>query len=223
MTRLSPTNTRWRDLYDRHWVWAVPLALLAHAALFFFLPGEVSDRLHEALLPDPSVIVRPGSTGPMESVELRSVALDDPEPRPPPEPEDEEEVEVPVPTETASESITITEVEASPSEGNGTPEGVTGGEGDRPSAAGGGGGRVVPPRPVHLVIPEVPDEVDKKRARGESVHLLVHVLPDGTVGEVKIEKGSRIAALNDAALAAARRSRYTPPERAMWTRTEMRF
>ena len=220
MTRLSPTNTRWRDLYARHWVWAVPVALAAHAALFFFLPGEISDRIHEALLPDPSVIVRPGPTGPMESVQLRSVALEEPEP--PPEPEKEEEAEVPVPTETASESITIAEVEAAPAEGDGSPEGVAEGEGAQPSAAG-GGGRVVPPRPVHLVIPRVPDDVDKKKARGESVHLLVRVLPDGTLGEVKIEKGSRIAALNEAALAAARRSRYTQPERAMWTRTEMRF
>lgn len=221
MSRLSPTNTRWRDLYGRHWVWALPLAALVHLALFFYLPGEVSDRIHEALLPDPSVLVRPGPTGPMESVQLRSVALE--EPAPPPEPEAEEEQEVPVPTETASESITIAEVEASPSEGEGTAEGVPGGEGDEPSAGGGGGGRTVPPRPVHLVIPKVPDDIDKKKARGESVHLLVRVLPDGTVGEVKIEKGSRIAALNEAALAAARKSRYTQPERAMWTRTEMRF
>lgn len=222
MSRLSPTNTSWRDRYGRHWLWALPVAALAHLALFFFLPGEVSDRIHEALLPDPSVIVRPGTTGPMESIQLRSVALEEPQPRPPPEPEAEEEQAVPVPTETAAESITLAEVEASPSESDGAAEGVPEGEGSEPAAAG-GGGRVVPPRPVHLVIPRVPDDVDKKKARGESVHLLVRVLPDGSVGEVKIEKGSRIAALNDAALAAARDSRYTRPERAMWTRTEMRF
>lgn len=223
MTRLSATNTRWRDRYARTWAWALPLAVAVHAVGFLFLPDAITDRIHEALIPDPSVLVRAGSPGPMESVELRSVALDEPRPTPPPEPEEEEAVEEPVPTETAAETITIAEVEASPSEGEGTPEGVEGGEGAEPAAGGGGGGRVVPPRPVHLVIPRLPDGVDKKRARGESVHLLVQVLPDGTVGDVKVEKGSRIESLNQAALAAARRSRYTAPESAMWTRTEMRF
>jgi TonB family protein len=70
--------------------------------------------------------------------------------------------------------------------------------------------------------------VDKRRARGEAVHLLVEVLSDGTVGEVRIEKGSRIPALNTAALAAARQMRYQPASRdgfgvAQWTRAEMRF
>lgn len=223
MTRPSPTNTRWRDRYDRQWLWALPAAAAAHLAVFLFLPSQISNRIHEALLPRPSVVVRAGPTGPMESVELRSVALEEPEPTTPPEPEAEEEQVVPVPVETAEETITIAEVDAASSEGTGNSEGVSGGEGDRAAAGGGGGGRVVPPRPVHLVIPRIPAGVDKKRARGESIHLLVRVLPDGTVDEVRVEKGSRIAALNQAALDAARRSLYTPPAEAMWTRTEMRF
>ena len=78
------------------------------------------------------------------------------------------------------------------------------------------------------MVPRLPGSVDKRRARGESVFLLVEVLSDGTVGEVRIEKASRIPALNTAALAAARRMRYVPASRdgaeiSQWTRAEMRF
>lgn len=220
MTRLTPTNTCWRDRYARRWAWALPVAVAAHLAALLFLPSELSDRIHEALIPGPSVLVRPGSSGPMEAMDLRAVALE--EPTPPPEPEEEEEQVEPVPTETAAESITIAEVEASPSEGRGSPEGVTGGEGAELGAAG-GGGSPVQPRPLHVVIPPVPDGVDKKRARGEKIHLLVHVMPDGTVSEARVEKGSRIDPLNDAALAAARKGRWSQPDRPTWVRTQIRF
>ncbi len=222
MTRLSPTNTSWRDRYGRHWLWALPVAALAHLALFFYLPGEVSDRIHEALLPDPSVIVRPGTTGPMESIQLRSVALEEPEPRPPPEPEAEEEQEIPVPTETAAESITLAEVEASPSESDGAAEGVPEGEGSELAAAG-GDGAIVSPRPIHIVPPTIPPGVDKKKARGETFHLLVRVLPDGSVSDVKIEKGSRIEPLNEAVVTAALRLQWTAPDRATWVRYQISF
>lgn len=221
MTRLSATNTRWRDRYARTWAWALPVAVAVHVIAFLFLPRGIADRIHEALIPDPTVLVRPGATGPLESVELRSVSIESL--APPPEPEEEEVVEEPVPTETAEETITIAEVESTPSESAGTPEGVEGGQGTQAAGPAGGGGRAGPPRPVHLVIPRLPDGIDKKRARGESVHLLVQVLPDGTVGEVRVEKGSRIEKLNQAALAAARRTLYEAPQTAMWTRAEMRF
>lgn len=223
--QLTSTNTRWRDGYGRAWAVGLGVALGFHAMLFFFLPRGLADRLHEALIPDPTVMVRPGSAGPMESIAYRSPSEAPPE-TPPPPLEEEEQVE-PTPSEEISEEVTVAEVSTTASEAVGSAEGVPEGTGEG-EPAGGGGGAVMPPRPLHLVVPRVPDGVDKRRARGESVHLLVEVLPDGTVGRVEVEKGSRIDALNVAALDAARRMRYMPAERrgdqvAQWTRAEMRF
>lgn len=227
MVRIQPTstNTRWRDGYGRRWAYGLTAAVAAHALFFFFLPRGVSDRLHEALIPDPSVVIRPGSSGPMESIAYRTPSEAPPETPPPPL--EEEVVVVPTPSPEASETITMAEVTATQSETQGSPEGVPEGTGAG-SPSGGGGGALVPPRPLHLVVPRLPGHVDKRRARGESVYLLVEVLPDGSVGRVEVEKGSRIEALNLAALDAARRMRYIPAERdgsqvAQWTRAEMRF
>ncbi len=223
--RPTSTNTRWRDGYRRIWAISLAAAVGLHVGLFFFMPRALTDRLHEAMIPDPSVLVRAGPTGPMEAILYRSPSEAPPE-TPPPPLEEEEQVE-PTPTETASEEITVAEVTSVPTEAVGSEEGVpeSTGEGE---PAGGGGGTVSPPRPLHLVVPRVPSGVDKRRARGESVHLLVEVLADGSVGRVEVEKGSRIEALNLAALDAARRMRYMPAEgsgsgTAQWTRAEMRF
>ncbi len=226
MPTLSRTNTRWRDRWARARLVGLAVALAIHAALFLFLPRGIADRLYEALIPPPIVSVDSGAPGrEMRAVSLRSPAQPaQPQPTPP-EPEKVEPIVKPVPAP-APEEITIAEVEALPSPTEGTREGVPAGTGDEASAA--GGGAMQPPRPVHLVVPRVPDGVDKRRARGKSVHLLVQVLPDGSVGEVKVEKGSRIEALDLAALAAARQMRYEPASRggagvAQWTRAEMRF
>jgi TonB family protein len=105
--------------------------------------------------------------------------------------------------------------------GGGAGGGITGGLG---SGSGGQGAA----RPLHLVVPRIPRDVDKSRARGQSVHLLLQVLPDGSVGEVRVEKGSSMSVLDSAAVAAARQLRYSPPVRegvgaSLWTRAEMRF
>lgn len=105
--------------------------------------------------------------------------------------------------------------------GGGAGGGTTGGLG----SGSGGQGAV---RPLHLVVPRLPRNVDQNRARGRSVQLLLEVLPDGSVGEVRVEKGSSIAALDSAAVTAARQLRYSPPARegfatSLWTRAEMRF
>jgi len=230
MTVLSTTNTAWRDRYGRAWGWALAFALAFHAFLFLWLPRALVDRLHEAMIPAPIVFVTAGSgTGEMEVVALAgSSSLE----APVEEPAEEavEEVEIPVPVEEAPEETTIAPTTEAPStgeeaaeEGSGTAE-----EGEGPGAGGTGGGGIASPRPLHLVVPRLPNGVDRRRAHGESVHLLVEVLADGTVGEVKVEKGSRIAALDQAAIAAARQMRYVPATRAgegiaQWTRTEMRF
>lgn len=89
------------------------------------------------------------------------------------------------------------------------------------SGFGGAGG---PPRPLHLVVPRLPPGVDAERARGVSVMLLIEVRPDGTTGEVSIERGSGIRALDDAAREAAQRMRYAPgPEPLRQARAEIRF
>ncbi|HEX9708900.1 MAG TPA: energy transducer TonB, partial [Candidatus Thermoplasmatota archaeon] len=105
--------------------------------------------------------------------------------------------------------------------GGGAGGGTTGG-------FGGGSGGQSAVRPLHLVVPRIPRDIDQRRARGQSVHLLLEVLPDGSVGEVRVEKGSQVAALDSAAVTAARQLRYSPPERegvatSLWTRAEMRF
>lgn len=228
MKWLTPTNTLWRDAYGRSWTIGLTLAVFAHVGLFFFLPRQLGDRLHEALIPAPSVFVSAGSEGvEMEVVSMRPPSPEEPQPTPPPEPEPEEEVEEVTPSEDVSEEVTVAEVTEPASDTEGLEEGAPEGEGDE-QPVGGGGGFVSPPRPIHLVVPRLPRSIDKRKARGEAVFLLVQVLSDGTVGEVRVEKGSRIEALNVAALTAARQMRYIPASRggiqvSQWTRAEMRF
>jgi TonB family protein len=220
-------TTQWRDVYGRAWMVGLAVATFAHVALFFLMPSALTDRFHEAMIPSPTLMFRAGGPGSeLEVVALRAPAASEPVPILP-EPEEVEEVEEVVVAETAAVEATTTEVTDAASESEGSDEGVPEGTGEGEPAGGGGGG-VSPPRPLHLVVPRLPRNVDKRRARGEAVHLLVEVLSDGTVGEVRIEKGSRIPALNNAALAAARQMRYQPASRdgfgvAQWTRAEMRF
>jgi TonB family protein len=105
--------------------------------------------------------------------------------------------------------------------GGGAGGGTTGGFGP----GSGGQGAV---RPLHLVVPRIPREVDERRARGRTVRLLLEVLPDGTVGDLQVEAGSQISALDSAAVKAARQLRYSPPAdegilTSVWTRAVMRF
>ncbi|CAN5327006.1 hypothetical protein BH18GEM1_BH18GEM1_09270 [soil metagenome] len=106
--------------------------------------------------------------------------------------------------------------------GIGAGRGPGAGSGTGPGAGGGA------PRPLHLVVPRLPGGVDAERARGATVLLQVEVLPDGRVGEVRIERGSRDPALDRAGFEAARRMRYAPlaaglPRDSRWTRVELRF
>lgn len=102
--------------------------------------------------------------------------------------------------------------------GGGAGGGLTGG-------IGGGQGGV---RPLHLVVPRIPEGIDEGRARGQSVLLLIEVLRDGTVGEVRVEKGSRFAALDSVAVRAARGGQFivpsgVPDDVQLWTRYTMQF
>lgn len=106
--------------------------------------------------------------------------------------------------------------------GGGAGGGTTGGLG---AGSGGQGGAL---RPLHLVVPRIPSGVPARQARGRSIILLVEVLPDGAVGEVRVERSTGNEALDGAAVAAARQMRYMPTAGqgtggARWTRTEMRF
>ncbi|MGH7563716.1 MAG: energy transducer TonB family protein [Gemmatimonadota bacterium] len=224
MKTYTPTNTRWRDSYGRVWRISLAVALAFHAGLLLFMPRGIADRLHEALIPSPVVLFRPGGPGSeMQGVALSAPTPDEPVQETPQEPE-EEVVEV-TPAE-VSEEMTIAEVASTPSESEGREEGVP--EGAGTSASAGGGGSISPPRPVHLVVPRIPDGIDKREARGESVHLLIEVLPDGTVGDVQVEQGTRFAVLDSVAASAAREMRYMPATRGgtgvtQWTRAEIRF
>ncbi len=226
MKTSTSTNTLWRDSYGRAWRISLAVAIALHAGLLLFMPRGLADRIHEALLPSPMLLFRPGGPGSeMEGVELRAPTTEEPVQETPPEPEEEEEVVEVTPAE-VPEDMTIAEVESSPSETEGTAEGVP--EGSGASSSAGGGGSMSPPRPLHLVIPKIPEGVDRKKVRGQSVHLLVEVLPDGTVGEVRIEQGTRFAALDSVAARSARSNRYIPGTRdgtgvTQWTRYELVF
>lgn len=225
MTRLTPTNVAWRRRYGLTWRLSLMAALALHAGLFFLMPRAITDRLHEALIPPPDVSIVAGPPG----TEMEVLALAHPAPpaeTPPPEPEPIEEVEIPVVAETPRVE-TITEAVESPRETAGVERGSDEGQRDA-EPAGGGGGSITPPRPVHLVVPRLPGGVDKRRARGETVHLLVEVLPDGSTGEVRVEKGSRLEGLDIPAVAAAQQMRFLPATRdgiavKQWARVEMRF
>lgn len=225
---MAGKTTLWRDVYERAWAVGLAVAVGAHVAVFYLLPSALADRLHEALIPSPTLVFHAGGPGSeMEVLLLRPPSAAEPVPVLP-EPEEVEAVEEIVVEETAEVEETTAEATDAPSESEGTSEGVPEGVGETAPVGGGGGGSISPPRPLHLVVPRLPGDVDKRRARGEAVYLLVEVLSDGSVGDVKIEKASRIPALNTAALAAARRMRYVPASRdgagvAQWTRAEMRF
>lgn len=224
MKTSTPTNTRWRDSYGRVWRASLAIALALHAGLLLFMPRAIADRIHEALIPSPMVLVRPGGPGSeMQAVELSAPTPEEPT-QVPPEPEPEEEVVEVTPAE-VSEEMTIAQVVSTPSESEGTAEGVPEGAGAT-AAAPGGGGSISPPRPMHLVIPRIPESVDRKKARGQSIHLLAEVLADGTVGEVRVEQGTHYAALDSAAVRALKASRFVPAERGgvpitQWTRTTL--
>ncbi|MGH7542770.1 MAG: energy transducer TonB family protein, partial [Gemmatimonadota bacterium] len=194
--------------------------------LLLFMPRGLADRIHEAFLPSPVLLFRPGGPGSeMEGVALRAPTTEEPVQETPPEPEEEEEV-VELMLAEVPEDMTLAEVESSPSETEGAAEGVPQGSGA--SSAASGGGSISPPRPLHLVVPSVPEGVDRKKARGQVVHLLVEVLPDGTVGEVRIEQGTRFAALDSVAARSAREMRYVPATRdgtgvTQWTRYDLVF
>src|SRR3990172_1910117 len=166
MRRLTPTNTAWRDRYGRAWLWSLALALTLHAVLFLWLPGSLLQRLHEALIPAPTVFAVAGSGGEMELLALAgpsplaaapTVAAVEPEPV--------EEVEMPVPSEEAPlETTTAPSVEM-PSEGEGSSEALpdaTGG-GTESGEGAGGGGAIASPRPLHLVVPTVPRGAERRR------------------------------------------------------------
>lgn len=227
MKLTTPTNTRWRDAYGRAWRVSLLVAVALHVGLLWFMPRGLADRIHEALLPGPTLVFRPGGPGSeMQGVALSPPAATEPVQETPPEPETEEEVVEPTPAD-VPEDMTIAEVESSPSETRGTEEGVPEGSGAS-NAAAGGGGSISPPRPLHLVVPRIPDGLDRKKARGQIVHLLVEVLPDGTVGEVRIEQGTRFAALDSVAARSAREMRYMPATRdgtgiTQWTRYDLVF
>jgi TonB family protein len=170
---------------------------------------------------------------------------------PPEEPEEEpieelpEEVEPLVTPELAAVPRTLTEADSiaarmagahqSPGAGGLTagPGGVGGEGGGLGGGSGGGltggiGGGQGGVRPLHLVVPRIPEGVDEGRARGQSVRLLIEVLHDGTVGEVRVEKGSRFAALDSVAVRAARGGQFIVPAGVpdgveLWTRYTMQF
>ena len=78
---ISGRPTAWRDVYDRaRWV-AVVAAAAAHAAAFFFLPSGIADRLHEALIPSPTLVFRAGGPGSeLEVLALRAPSAAEPVP-----------------------------------------------------------------------------------------------------------------------------------------------
>ncbi|MGH7588938.1 MAG: hypothetical protein ACRELU_10120, partial [Gemmatimonadota bacterium] len=90
MKTSTSTNTRWRDSYGRAWRLSLAVALVFHAGLLLFMPRGIADRIHEALIPSPMMVVRPGGPGSeMVAVELSAPTPEEPVQETPPEPEPE--------------------------------------------------------------------------------------------------------------------------------------
>lgn len=221
----SPANRRWRDDHGRVWRWSLFAAAGLHLAALL-LSDAASGPIREALIPDSPTAALPAAPGSaLEVVDARIA------PRPsetgPPYPAQTDPV--PATTVLAEEVPDLSDARAGAErlEARALPlEGAGEAAGREPPGAGEGG--TSPPRPLRLVVPDIPDGVDPERARGRIVHLLVRVLADGSVGEVRIELGSRISGLDAAARSAAHRMRWAPATRdgrriARWTRTMVRF
>lgn len=249
MFQIELTHPLWSRGERGPWTRSLVVALVLHLALIAVLirvmstPRSIAEETTTWLLVGPpgpgggvNELAAPGA---VESEGDRSTVE-------PPSPEEEVEEETPLveplvtPEVLVSDSLPMPTMAAAGDSldgGSGTAPGfVAGGGGGSGGGAGGGttggfgggsGGQGAV-RPLHLVVPRIPRDVDQRRARGQSVQLLLEVLPDGSVGEVRVEKGSLVAALDSAAVAAARQLRYSPPLRegiatSLWTRAEMRF
>jgi TonB family protein len=250
MFQTSFTHRSWNPGERAAWWRSLGIAVLLHAALVALLvrvAGTVSEELAEQttawLLVGPpgpgggvNELAAPGAVAPREGA-----------PDEPPVPEEAVEEEIPLeePDETPvvalSDSVpmpTDAVVAGDSAEGGATGAAglLAGGGGGSGGGAGGGttggfgggsGGQGAV-RPLHLVVPRIPRDVDERRARGRTVRLLLEVLPDGTVGDLQVEAGSQISALDSAAVKAARQLRYSPPAAegimtSVWTRAVMRF
>jgi TonB family protein len=103
-------------------------------------------------------------------------------------------------------------------------------EGGEGSGEGGiGGGKLTYRRPelMMLVPPVYPKDAEKKRIEG-SVQLRILVIEDGTVNKVEIITSSGSASLDDAAVKAAKRTRFRPGIKngkrvAMWIEYPIQF
>lgn len=75
---------------------------------------------------------------------------------------------------------------------------------------------MIPPRSdaAHLSNPAPVYPAVSRRLREQGRVLFdVYILPDGTVGEIKLKRSSGFARLDEAALEAVRRWRYVPAKR----------
>ncbi|HJU87582.1 MAG TPA: TonB family protein [Gemmatimonadota bacterium] len=250
MFETSFTQRSWKPGERAAWWRSVGIAVLIHVALVVLLL-RVAGTVSEELLEQTTSWLLVGPPGPGGGVnELAApgaVVPRDGAPEEPPVPEEAVEDEIPLeePDETPvvalSDSIPMpTDAVAlgDSAEGGalGAPGLFAGGGGGSGGGAGGGttggfgpgsGGQGAV-RPLHLVVPRIPRDVDERRARGRTVRLLLEVLPDGTVGDLQVEAGSQISALDSAAVKAARQLRYSPPAdegimTSVWTRAVMRF
>ncbi len=250
MFQTSFTQRSWNPGERAAWWRSLGIALLLHAALVVLLV-RVAGTVSEELIEQTTAWLLVGPPGPGGGVdELAApgaVAPREGAPDEPPVPEEAVEEEIPLeePDETPvialSDSIpmpTDAVVAGDSAKGGalGAPGLLAGGGGGSGGGAGGGttggfgagsGGQGAV-RPLHLVVPRIPRDVDERRARGRTVRLLLEVLPDGTVGDLEVEAGSQIAALDSAAVKAARQLRYSPPANegimtSVWTRAVMRF
>lgn len=205
----------------RAWGWGLAAAVAIHAAVFLFLPGRAPDALRRASAPGPGAFVaRPGPSEPLRAVTLPGppdvgappAAAGSPPPSPAPERRPVAVAGEPEATP-GGPAVPAPETATAPV---GAGEGAPAGEATEPPP---------PPRLVHFAVPALPPGIDGDDARRSTVGLLLEVLPDGRVGAVRIERGSAFAALDTAAVAAARRMRYAPDpgSTARWTRAEIRF
>jgi TonB family protein len=92
----------------------------------------------------------------------------------------------------------------------------------------GGGADRIQPTPIHVAVPPLPRGMGAQRAHGATVRMLLLVTKTGEVRDVKLVAGSGLDALDESAVEAARRMRFSPGSESgvpaeMWTQAEISF
>lgn len=195
--------------------WALAIIVLLHVGFFWVLSSGLTPSLLNVFIPQPPVYLPiPEQPEPVERVDIKDPTI---EPKPL-EPTYVAPV-IDIPADTFKETTTIF-----------APEPTTPNDFTRP-------GDVVEPTPVvvepridarrGLSEPYYPPQVIREGGQG-TVLLSIYILADGRVGEVKLDRSSGHARLDESAMREAKKWRFVPGSSdgkpmAMWKQLPVTF